>query len=473
VFIEKIESPGLSHMSWLVGSGGQAAVIDPRRDCDAYLELAARHDAQITLILETHRNEDLISGAPILARLTGATVFHGPNPSEPIRYAETVREGNSFRVGAMEIRVLETPGHTDDSLSFVVIDHATGTEPVAVFTGDALFVGDVGRTDFYPERAREVSGALYDSLQKLLALGDQTMVFPAHGAGSVCGAGMAARELSTIGLERLANPRLQLESREAFVEAKLAEEHVMPPYFRRMEELNARGAEPMPEPLLPPALGIDDFARIADSAVVLDVRGTEAYLGAHVPGSLALSGRLITGFAGWLLEYDEDLALVASSAEQARAAAVQLARIGYDRVRGWLVQSMAGWAAAGHRFDAVSAIDARSLDRRLRRPAHDWRLLDLRSPEEVRSGMLPGAEHVYVGDLRERARELDPGDHYTVVCGSGVRATLGASIMRRHGIHSVDVFLGAMRHLDTPLVEPKPRGSASKHAPSRREPPRP
>src|SRR5690606_30314707 len=217
-------SPGLAHRSWIVGSGARAAVIDPRRDCEIYVEVAARRGAKITMILETHRNEDLISGAPIPAATTRAQVVHGPNPGEAVRYAETTREGNSFRLGEVEIRVLETPGHTDDSLSFVLVDHETGDAPIGVFTGDALFVGDVGRTDFYPDRPREVAGALYDSLQKLLALGDQAMVYPAHGAGSVCGSGMASRDVSTIGHERLHNPRLKL-SREAFIEAKLAEHH--------------------------------------------------------------------------------------------------------------------------------------------------------------------------------------------------------------------------------------------------------
>jgi hydroxyacylglutathione hydrolase len=452
MFVQKIESPGLAHMSWIVGSVSQAAVIDPRRDCEVYVEAATRRGAAITLILETHRNEDLISGAPILAAMTGAKVFHGPNPAKPVQYAETAREGNSFRLGDLEIRVLETPGHTDDSLSFVIVDHETGDAPIGVFTGDALFVGDVGRTDFYPDRPREVAGALYDSLQKLIALGDQAMIFPAHGAGSVCGSGMASRDFSTIGYERLHNPRLQHASREEFIEAKLAEHHVSPPYFRRMEELNTVGGEPMPRSISPTALSVDDFASCADASIVLDVRSTEAFIGAHVPGSLALARKLVSGYAGWLLGYDDDLVMVAESAEQARLACKELGRIGYDRVRGWLATSLSGWATAGRRFETLDAIDAAELDHRLRRPPEDWQLLDVRSTEEVSKGMLPGAKHVYIGELPGRAGELDPERRYTVVCGSGARATLGASVLRRHGIRRVDVFRGAMRHLDTPLT---------------------
>ncbi|MGM8887987.1 MBL fold metallo-hydrolase, partial [Psychrobacter sp. 1U2] len=183
MLLEKIKTPGLAHLSYLVGSGGKAAVIDPRRDCNIYVEKARAAGLKITHIFETHRNEDLVSGAPILAELTGAVVLHGPNPEKPITYAQTTHENDCFAIGQLEIRVLETPGHTDDHISFVLFDSAYPEQAVGVFTGDALFVGDVGRTDFYPNRRKEVAGLLYDSLQKILALGDQALIYPAHGAG--------------------------------------------------------------------------------------------------------------------------------------------------------------------------------------------------------------------------------------------------------------------------------------------------
>jgi hydroxyacylglutathione hydrolase len=232
MFIEKIKSEGLAHLSYLVGDAGKAAVIDPRRDCQQYVELARSLGCRITHIFETHRNEDLVSGAAALAELTGATVHHGPKPAGEVEYAQTTKEGDSFRFGAMRLEVLETPGHTDDSLSFVIYDEGFGDEAVGVFTGDALFVGDVGRTDFYPDRAEEVAGLLFDSLQKLVGLGDQAIIYPAHGAGSVCGDNMADREFSTIGYERQSNPMLKIQDRDVFIAKKIAEHHHQPPYFR-------------------------------------------------------------------------------------------------------------------------------------------------------------------------------------------------------------------------------------------------
>ena len=251
MLLEKIKTPGLSHLSYLVGSGGKAAVIDPRRDCELYLEKARAAGLEITHIFETHRNEDLVSGAPVLAAMTGARVLHGPNPERPVVYAETAREGDCFAIGQLEIRVLETPGHTDDHLAFALFDTAYADSAVGVFTGDALFVGDVGRTDFYPDRREEVAGLLFDSLNKITALGDQAIVYPAHGAGSVCGSGMAEREFSTIGHERLNNPRLLIRDRTEFIRVKVNENHYQPPYFQLMERLNMDGGDPVPRVVRP------------------------------------------------------------------------------------------------------------------------------------------------------------------------------------------------------------------------------
>lgn len=228
MLIEKIKTPGLSHLSYLVGAGGKAAVIDPRRDCEIYIEKARKEGLRITHIFETHRNEDFVSGAPILAELTGAPVFHGPHADGEVRYAKITSEGD-HAIGQLEIRVLETPGHTFDHLAYAIFDSEYVESAVGVFTGDALFVGDVGRTDFYPDRKREVAGLLYDSLRKICSLGDQAIIYPAHGAGSVCGSGMADREFSTVGHERRNNPMLQIMNRDAFIDRKVSENHYQPP----------------------------------------------------------------------------------------------------------------------------------------------------------------------------------------------------------------------------------------------------
>ncbi len=444
MFIEKVRSEGLAQLSWVIGNDGRAAVVDPRRDCDVYVDIAAQNGCSITHVLETHRNEDLISGAPILARRTGATVWHGPDADGEVVYAETVEEGDELSLGSVTIRVLQTPGHTDDSLSYAVYDTEFGDAAVAVFTGDALFVGDVGRTDFYPERAREVAGLLYDSLQKLVDLGDQAVILPAHGAGSVCGSGMADRELSTIGYERLTNPRLRFDDRESFIDFKVAEHHEQPPYFRTMERLNLEGGTPVDEPLTPPPIAARKFADLADDAVLVDVRSASAFLGAHVPGSLAIPTDMLAAFAGWLLKPDDDLVLVAEDAPQAAKAARHLARIGFDRVHGYLEPSLVAWAAQGESFATLPVVDAATVHRRLQGNSEDWVLLDVREADEVENVCIPGTQHYYVGRLPDVIDEFDTGTAYTVMCGSGARATVAASLLLRAGLSRVDLFLGSM-----------------------------
>ncbi len=444
MFVETIRTDGLAHLSYVFGSAGEAAVVDPRRDCAPYIELAAARNCRITHIFETHRNEDLLSGASVLAGLTGAAVYHGPNPAGEVVYASTAVEGDEFRIGKALLRVVETPGHTDDSLSFALYDTDFGDQAVAVFTGDALFVGDVGRTDFYPDRARQVAGLLYDSLQKILRLGDQAVVYPAHGAGSVCGSGMADREISTLGYERVNNPRLQIEQREAFIDAKMAEHHLQPPYFKHMEELNLSGASPVRQPLAPAPLTSQTFKALRHSCVVVDVRSASSFLGAHLPGSLALPVNMISAFAGWLLEPREELILVADDAEQASLAARHLARIGYDKVQGFLAPSLAAWAAGGESFGTLPVVDADTVRTRRQEMREDWTLLDVRDEAEFSQVAIPGARHLYVGEVQARLAELVPQSAYTVMCGSGTRATIAASVLLRAGFDGVDLFLGSM-----------------------------
>jgi hydroxyacylglutathione hydrolase len=208
MFLEKIKSDGIAHLSYILGDGLEAAVIDPRRDCQIYIDIAARQGTRISRIFETHRNEDYIIGSKDLVQRTGATIHHGK--AFNFAFGKAVSEKDSFELGGLRLTILETPGHTFESISIVVTDTNFGDDAVAVFTGDTLMIGDVGRTDFFPDRAKEVAAALYDSIfTKLLPLGDQTIIYPAHGAGSVCGDSMASREFSTIGHERLNNPVLQ------------------------------------------------------------------------------------------------------------------------------------------------------------------------------------------------------------------------------------------------------------------------
>lgn len=442
MLVEKIKTPGLSHLSYLVGSQGKAAVIDPRRDCAIYVEKAREEGLEITHIFETHRNEDLVSGAPILAQLTGATVLHGPNPGQEVVYAETTREGERFEIGQLVLEVMETPGHTDDHLALVLHDTSYDDGAVGVFTGDALFVGDVGRTDFYPDRKEEAAGLLYDSLGKLLALGDQALIYPAHGAGSVCGSNMAEREFSTIGHERRNNPRLQIKDRAQFIRAKIAENHYQPPYFRLMERLNSEGGLPVPRVMHPRILSLAELQRCEVDRLV-DVREPMAYASGHFPGSISLPASMIPAFAGWFISEGDSVALVGSDEGQIATAMEHLIRIALDNVIGGYVGVVPA-AAKGIAMQAIPMIGTEDVERRLREGRDGWTLLDVRDADERAEASIEGSRHIYVGELSERWAGLDKDRHYTLMCASGMRATVAAGWLAGQGFDKLDIYLGSM-----------------------------
>lgn len=223
MIFERIKSEGIAHNSYFIGSGSDAAVIDPRRDCQIYVDLAQQYGLKIKHIFETHRNEDYAIGSVELNNLTGAGIYHGPGLDW--KYGNTLRDGYEFQIGNLRLTAIHTPGHTDESMSYAVADPSCGEAPVMVFTGDALFVNDVGRTDLYgPEEGPRLASSLYDSIfSKLLPLGDGVILCPGHGAGSVCGLNIADRDESTLGIERVQNPVLQIKNRDDFIKYKVAE----------------------------------------------------------------------------------------------------------------------------------------------------------------------------------------------------------------------------------------------------------
>ncbi|UCD73342.1 MAG: MBL fold metallo-hydrolase, partial [Candidatus Bathyarchaeota archaeon] len=255
MIFEKIKSHVVAHLSYFVGSNHEAIVVDPRRDCQVYLDIVMREGMRIKYIFETHRNEDYVIGSRELAHLTGAEIYHGPWPE--FQYGETLQDGQEFHFGDLEVTAIYTPGHTPGCVSYAVSDLASGEHTIMVFTGDTLFVNDTGRTDFGgPEKRSDWSENLYNSIHnKLLPLGDHVVICPAHGSGSVCGVGIADREVSTLGAEKLMNPLLQM-TREEFIEYKVNEEQHYIPYFRMMEKYNVEGASfigygPNPKALTP------------------------------------------------------------------------------------------------------------------------------------------------------------------------------------------------------------------------------
>lgn len=440
MFIESVKTPGLAHLSYIIGNGGLAAVIDPRRDVEVYINLAKQHGCRITHIIETHRNEDFISGAPYLAQLTAATVFHGPNADGEVRYATTIHEGEQIELGHMTLEVIETPGHTKDSICLLAFDQDFNNGPVGIFTGDTLFVGDVGRTDFYPQEKQRVAGMLFDSLAKIKQRAPNAILYPAHGAGSVCGGGMADREFSTVAHEMSNNPMLQLTDKQQFVAKKCAEHHYYAPYFEHMEKLNLQGGEPY---LSPRVIAPIDFDDIPDkSYCVIDVRSVESYLGAHFPNSLSLPVNMITAYAGWILPYGQKIVIVADDEEMASEAAVHFARIGYDGTHYFILANFAAHAAQGGDVESSEVVEAPQVKQLIEQDR--WQIVDVRKITEHQQMRIQDSLHIFLGHLNNEADTIDPEQPVITMCASGVRATVASAILKKYGVRNVKVFIGSM-----------------------------
>jgi hydroxyacylglutathione hydrolase len=305
--LDIVKSKGLSHLSYYLSDGGEALVVDPRRDCSVYTKLAEDECSKIVYILETHRNEDYVVGSVELQNMTGAEIAH--SRETPFGYGEyQIGEGDDFDVGRLRVKAIHTPGHTNDSLCFAAFDPWAGDEPFMVFTGDTLFAGGVGRTDLLgPRERRRQSERLYESLhERLLPLGNHVLVYPAHGSGSVCGSDLSDREVSSIGFEIKTNPLLGMEE-EGFVEQLMSQRLLTPPYFRRMEEVNLRGAPLLREAPSPRPLDVKGFREEMSrtSSIVVDTREPGAFAGSHIPGSLSIWLDGLSHHPGWVLSHDE------------------------------------------------------------------------------------------------------------------------------------------------------------------------
>jgi hydroxyacylglutathione hydrolase len=459
LIFERIKSEGLAHISYFVGSSKEAVVIDPRRDCQVYLDLARRDEIKIKYVFKTHRNEDYAVGSCELAHYTSARVYHSPGLD--FEYGETLKDGQIFHFGSMKLIAIHTPGHTDESTSYVLTDPALGDSAIMVFTGDTLFVGDVGRTDLYgPKEELRLSEALYDSIfNKILPLGDGVLLCPAHGAGSVCGGAISEREWSTLGLERLHNPLLQ-KTRDEFIKSKGAERLERPPYFKMMERYNLEGPPLLVNLPTPPAISPAEFrTRIKQGAQVLDTRTPSAFGGSHIIGSSSVWMEGLPGYAGWVLSYDKPILLVLGNKKQLENVVPYLLRLGYDRIEGYLCAGeescgLESWYTAAYPFEHLGLLSVQELKERLNRRSK-LTVLDVRTDKEWGEGHIDSALHIYVGSLKEHL-DMVPVDKPTaVICSVGNRGSLAASILRQEGRQDVFNVLGGMtawQKADYPIV---------------------
>ena len=455
MFSKTIKSSGLAHLSYMLGGDGQVAVIDPRRDVDVYIEAAREAGLEITHIFETHIHADFVSGSRELAAKTGAIMHGGAVKNETQGdYGfdiVSLEEGDCVEVGPVTFRVLHTPGHSSEHVSYVVRGGGKGaSEEWGVFTGDTLFAGEVGRPDLEPGADHEeLAKQLFDSLhEKLMKLDDGVEVYPAHGEGSPCGSSIGARDRTTIGYERAHNERLHITDCGAFVQAlmKELEESPAPSYYKRLKRINLEGPEVLGASMQREieALDAEKFeARMAD-AVVLDTREIEAFAGAHIEGALhiALRGSFPV-WAGRMLDADDDLLLVTHDAQDVKTIREHLLRIGVNLPKGHLSGGISSWFEAGKPFTSTGLMSVQTLRERLE--DENLQVVDVREPGEWKEGQIHGARSIFVPELTKKLDALDASRPVVVYCGSGFRASIAVSVLARHGFTRVSNLAGSIK----------------------------
>lgn len=443
MYFEQFYLGCLAHASYLLASQGEAVVVDPQRDVDIYLKAAEEHGAQIRHIFETHLHADFVSGHKELAARTGAKIYIGARAGAGFPHVD-VQDSFELRVGKMVIKALDTPGHTPESICLVIVDEEKSSQPWAALTGDTLFIGDVGRPDLSKTHTpAELAGMLYDSLHnKLLALTDDVLVYPAHGAGSLCGRNMRAERSSTIGIERLTNYALQIKSRAEFIRQLTTNLPTRPEYFLQDAEINRQGASALSDIGEVRAIPAAELKTMLDEeAVALDVRPGDQFAQAHVPGSIniALSGQFAS-WAGTVLGLSTRPVLIAENPEQLSEARLRLARVGIENVAGYLQGGVAAWKHAGFALAEVPQITVQDLRNLLQ--AHASQVLDVRREPEWNAAHIEHAAWWPLDNFKISPPEIDRDRPMAVHCKGGYRSMIACSLLQRAGFKNVTNVVG-------------------------------
>jgi hydroxyacylglutathione hydrolase len=445
---------GLGHISALVAdeAAGVAAVVDPRRDVDVYLAEAQARDLRITHVLETHLHNDYVSGARELAALTGAVHAIGAG-SELAHDFRGVRDGDALEVGSLELRVLETPGHTPEHVSYTLADRTRAHEPLAVFTGGSLLVGAVGRTDLLgSEHAEQYARDMYHSIHEvLLAQEDFVTVLPTHGGGSLCSKSISSTPNSTVGFERRHNELLGVADIDDFCTRLLEGQPAYPRYFSRMRSINQAGPRPLgaiPSSTPLPVARVREL--LAAGHLLLDLRHPAAHAAGHVAGSLSIpAGSSFGTWLGWVVAPERPLILLLERPGQWDDAVRQALRIGYENVAGHLQGGFAAWQESGGAVESTGRLTVTDLRRSLERDGagagkRESLVLDVRQRDEYETGHVPGAVHLHAGDLPERLAGLPRDADIMAICASGYRSSVAASLLRQAGFEHVSWVSGGV-----------------------------
>lgn len=460
--VKQLYTGCLSEAAYFISSDGEAAVIDPLRDTDTYLQMAAEKGVKIKYIFETHFHADFVSGHIDLSKKTGAPIVYGPDTKASFK-VHVATDGEEFTIGKLKLKVIHTPGHTLESTCYLLHDEAGS--PYCIFTGDTLFVGDVGRPDLFSGNLtkEELAGFMYESLtNKIKPLNDNIIVYPAHGPGSSCGKNLGPDTFSTIGAQKASNYALQDMTKEEFIKAVTTGLNAPPAYFPINARINKEGYESLDDVfekgLLP--LGIADFKqKVKDGAWILDTRAATVFTQGFVPGSVSigLDGRFAE-WAGTLLPYNQSLVLVTEPGKE-KESITRLARVGIDNVHGYLDGGYEAWTKAGEQIDMIIDIEADEMAMDL---PHDnlIEVVDVRKPGEFEAGHVKGARNAPLDTLVDAANVavIDDTNNLYVHCAGGYRSVIAASLLKRHGYHNLRNVLGGYGKIklekNIPLVLP-------------------
>jgi glyoxylase-like metal-dependent hydrolase (beta-lactamase superfamily II)/rhodanese-related sulfurtransferase len=447
MFIKQLYTNCLSEAAYYIESNGEAAVVDPLRDIDTYLQLAAERKARIKYIFETHFHADFVSGHVDLSNATGATIVYGPNTKTSFK-VHVAADGETFSLGALAIKALHTPGHTLESTCYLLHDESGKAH--CLFSGDTLFVGDVGRPDLAQSQdlsVHDLAGLLYDSLQqKIVPLADDVILYPAHGPGSACGKNLGPHTQSTIGAERAGNYALKAATKEDFIKEVTDGLSEPPSYFPINAEINKKGYDSIDTILqngLTPLSVVEVKEALAENTIVLDTRPAVQFTQGFVPGSIfiGLEGRFAE-WAGSLLPFNHPIILITEGGNE-RETIVRLARVGFSQVTGYLQGSFEAWVAAGEPIDLIIDVEADELAMDI---PFDENLvvLDVRKPAEFADGHVKEARNIPLDELTDPAAmaEIEEEQNVYVHCAGGYRSVIAASLLKRQGIHNLRNVVG-------------------------------